>query len=111
MALNPLPLSTCVHLTPLPFRVDVINGWPLITYMSLYDPFLDEKPPFQNKVFLHNTIFSVRASNNTTVGGASIAVVLSVEFFFYYFFVISILAFLFSVRHLRTLVRSFRSYL
>src|SRR6218665_2742180 len=47
-------------------------------------------------------------------GGASIAVVLSVacsKFFFYYFFVISILVILFSVRHLRTLVRSFCSYL
>ena len=34
-----------------------------------------------------------------------------IRFFFYYFFVISILVILFSVRHLRTLVRSFRSYL
>ena len=48
------------------------------------------------------------------VGGASIAVVLSVacsKFVFYFFSVISILVILFSVRHLRILVRSFRSYL
>src|SRR6218665_1444504 len=31
MGLDPLPPSTCVHLslTPSPLRVDVINGWPL----------------------------------------------------------------------------------
>src|SRR6218665_1024395 len=31
MGLDPLPPSTCVHLslTPSPVRVDVINGWPL----------------------------------------------------------------------------------
>src|SRR6218665_1318299 len=29
MGLDPLPLSTCVHLSLTPLRVDVINGWPL----------------------------------------------------------------------------------
>src|SRR6218665_3824478 len=57
---------------------------------------------------------SFRRQFISCIGGASIAVVLSVacsKFFFYYFFVISILVILFSVRHLKTLVRSFRSYL
>ena len=31
MGLDPLPPSTCVHLSLTPLRVDVINGWPLIT--------------------------------------------------------------------------------
>src|SRR6218665_1787123 len=33
---GPPPPSTCVHLslTPSPFRVDVINGWPLRAYDS-----------------------------------------------------------------------------
>src|SRR6218665_1591323 len=33
MGLDPLPPSTCVHLslTPTPLREDVINGWPLIS--------------------------------------------------------------------------------
>src|SRR6218665_689765 len=31
MGLDPLPPSTCVHLSLTPLRVDVINGWSLIT--------------------------------------------------------------------------------
>ena len=62
------------------------------------------------KATFHASILTI-----SLIGGASIAVVLSdacSKFFFYYFFVISILiVILFSVRHLRTLVRSFRSYL
>src|SRR6218665_3523749 len=38
MGLDPLPPSTCVHLslTPSPLRVDVINGWPCLFSVQPY---------------------------------------------------------------------------
>ena len=36
MGLDPPPLSTCVHLSPTPLRVDVINGWPHTCSCSLF---------------------------------------------------------------------------
>jgi len=38
MGLDPLPPSTCVHLslTPSPLRVDVMNGWPCAIVIVIF---------------------------------------------------------------------------
>src|SRR6218665_979483 len=47
MELDPLPPSTCLHLTltPSPLRVDVINGWPPISTAPLQVHYYSEALP------------------------------------------------------------------
>ena len=64
MGLDPLPPSTCVHLslTPSPLRVDVINGWPL-TYNSLRS----SQPTYLRELFTIQPTHSTRSSSCLTL--------------------------------------------